>query len=686
MGNSKSKDESNAEPEIEGEETKEPEFVEVEFPKKFSLELEPYNDLTKSGAIVVGHFGERSKRKVPLGSRIVEINGKNVESISFRNIHRIHLREAKFPCTIKFKLLGVDFAANQRDVNKFEDVDRRAFAEFLMSMRQPVLQKFWDKYDFDKSQDLNSHEFKALLHAAICLYFRKINEDTRLELPKRSQTSRIVREITEIIFQRARGEVLMRKELDKVGKWLIEYYERADEHSLQAVRRAGGNKTWTLEQLWNMCDEIMGPLPRKQRPYDKFFPKIPKVEAPSERVIQDYMIAFAIWFDQWDPREKQDAWLKKVQSVDDFIDDRRINTLMYDVVKKHFADCGEAFPSDGKIFKPIVLRLTNNWRRDRIFTGDMNGYFTHFNNFGKSLMKASAKLIFEHSQAELGNFMVDDLNVKDLKSIWKQFDHDEDGDIARGKLEPLIIVLNMLYGRNQKRQPPRPLSLIRQGKISKMKINQVRETIVKHLKDSDFLTKGEFMEIPEWLQHTERTAPRPGLDSNRHSGTPQGKTSRHDSSSRRTTMRKTVTAGGGDPEKETPMKKKKLKKKDLDELPQDFWTKVNLGPDVNIDDFRKWVGDKKKHMWKYFSKKWTDGKSIKTSQIPALLHNFVVVYCHNVSKPTPPEETITLFTDAWRSKVNEDILHGEGEENTDELTRNGFETICNLLNDPDLLE
>ena len=38
-----------------------------------------------------------------------------------------------------------------------------------------------------------------------------------------------------------------------------------------------------------------------------------------------------------------------------------------------------------------------------------------------------------------------------------------------------------------------------------MKINQVRETIVKHLKDSDFLTKGEFMEIPEWLQHTEVT-------------------------------------------------------------------------------------------------------------------------------------------------------------------------------------
>ena len=79
MGNSlRSKDESNDEPETEGEQIKEvkkmqkingcfePEFVEVEFPKKFSLELEPYNDLTKSGAIVVGHFGERSKRKVPL--------------------------------------------------------------------------------------------------------------------------------------------------------------------------------------------------------------------------------------------------------------------------------------------------------------------------------------------------------------------------------------------------------------------------------------------------------------------------------------------------------------------------------------------------------------------------------------------------------------------------------------------
>ena len=52
--------------------------------------------------------------------------------------------------------------------------------------------------------------------------------------------------------------------------------------------------------------------------------------------------------------------------------------------------------------------------------------------------EASAKLIFEHSQAELGHFMVDDLNIKDLKNIWKQFDHDEDGDIARGKLEPLV--------------------------------------------------------------------------------------------------------------------------------------------------------------------------------------------------------------------------------------------------------
>lgn len=108
---------------------------------------------------------------------------------------------------------------------------------------------------------------------------------------------------------------------------------------------------------------------------------------------------------------------------------------------------------------------------------------------------------------------------------------------------------------------------------------------------------------------------------------------------------------------------------------ESHWSEeTSLDNTIDMEDFRTFVRTNKKKMWNYFSTRWNDGYPIKANQIRAVLHNVIMIYCHNSRVAvSPPKKAVREFVATWHFLIEDQSLQDGG------LDEFGFFKICSVL-------